>query len=718
MLTFLIDIHGEVADLEMAAPFLYPVNNKLKQIKLVSSDFTRIGDIFFPICRHLERYYHDKWQIIFLINPGLEHQNLLVGGMTYFMLLIQEKVLTPLRKQRLTPTKTILLAIDSVERNEKGRPENHNLAVRWEMDVQGYIKDSQSPLVDFTFTQDEISKLNTHFGRSLNISSERFGGNFNDLSMKFQSELIKRCERLEKSVNSLIEQKIEKLRANRFTDEMFNQYFIQTLTGIRDTMIGKFKKTLLENPESASTIHDFNAELLFKNILRKHSGVHSECFDKSLTIIRFPFPSFYHNNEFQKKVLMLTLLIIAIAENCGDIRFISGESYETELISDESSLNKLSLLLFNYQKCLSDQNDSLKQRTSVLNPTSSTQYREITEKCSESSPDVSLPKDITFGFFQDYYAQNNWTNWFEDVRETINKIIRLSQNKINVCIEKNFSLKPVEGNHEITDLKSFREELQRRCSEELIKLSEQDFFFGKDREFEDILRQSDREMKVDLKKRPVKNSFFKVTLFLWVCLVFFFLPPLDIDLMIIFAISAGLPTVLLFSTIVSTKLVIKSMLTKKIRNVKDEAIKCVHRLKQKFEKQKEYLRIRYNLNIAWKNLQKVEKILESNHQEKLLITFHLKELENHLIRARQMMELFPIKDKTYENAENVSYWNIELEKPVFQNKLYAPASYSKNYQNHKYKIGVENGFYERESQFILGIDFIHFKKDIVYSSGE
>lgn len=161
MLTFVIPLTARVADLGLAAPFLYPFQ-ATGQVRLVPS--TVPLNLLDEHIRLEVRYGSESnWQLLFLLHQDDMISSPLDGSLTATLWQIKEEVLTPLAAHELYPHRIYVGVMDEVQRLAGRNPApRHPLSwERWRLDATGLVTTAKEP---FLFTTDEMEKLRRIWG--------------------------------------------------------------------------------------------------------------------------------------------------------------------------------------------------------------------------------------------------------------------------------------------------------------------------------------------------------------------------------------------------------------------------------------------------------------------------------------------------------------------------------------------------------------------------
>lgn len=711
MFTFVIDIHGGLAKFENTTPFLYPLRKEIYMVPLSENTFTKIPEAAENVRKYLEREIIRQWQVVFLVDLAVRHPNPLVGSLTYYLYAIKEKFVEKLKQSNLSPKDIFILGVDSLERGLRGKPLDPENALRWELDTKGIRDDVLTE--DYTFNTNEVKSLDSLWGKRISIRDESFGRGIHGLSKELQAELKSRREKLEKGIDDLLKKKKDQLLKEKFSsdDDVINRLMLESWKNIKIDFLERIKEILLR-AESAAALENFLPSEILEDVIKHNIGIHSEYFSKEFTLIRFPFPP-GQLQDFHKKVLQLTFLIIAIAENDLGSRLDKHGSYTVEM--DEKEIDKFSQLLYDYHQCLRINAEDLQQKINNPGHASLIFMGYNTQKCGEELKKQEIKK-ATFNFYLDHDAVTQLREWKYYVIRAIENTDTNRHDRIGRCIEQNRKVKIVEREEKIEDLRQRTRQLKNEYLARVKFLPQEDFLASPDINFKSDIAEKGREIQDALNRRPTKNQFrlISAAAFLILYLSIFYNLEKTGDLLI----WAGVSLLAVAAAGYFCRQDFKKRISLMVEDVTTYAKGVILRIIEKFEAQKEYLLKLFNVNIARKNYLEAENERIRQEEGKVLQNFHLNELDIHSRKADNLCELYPMENQSYEGLGRKNFHDLTLEEAIFRNEIYSPTSFRKNPQRHEYRIGVDEGFHSQSSLYLHVVDKISFVKDKVYPGGD
>ncbi len=708
MYTFVIDIHGGLAELETATPFLYPIQDLMQIVPLIENKFSHIPAAAEHVRKVLERNVFNQWQAIFLVDLGLQHPNPLVGSLTYYLLTIKEKFLAPLKQVNLLPQNILVIAIDPLERGQRGTPLDPNFATRWELDAHGIHQHVNGE--NFTFHMAEVKSIDALWEKNLDIRKEQFGRGLDGLSKELQENLMQRCAKLEHAVQQLITNKKANLDAAPFQDAPINVLLQQSWQNIYQ----QFQESLrhfVQHIDSPVLIEDFQPSQILARVIQNNFSIHAEYFRKDVTVIRFPFPPVLPL-DFQRRILQLAFLLVVLAQNDMRPRLSPYQNYTVTLYSrDDPSFAQL---LADYRKCLQINGEELRQQITNPSERTLTFHRYNTQKCSERISEQKSPT-VTFPFFLDNDAPHHLTDWIARVDETVHTIDHSRQEKIDTCIEFAFRQKTEESTEDIAHLSSKTHLLHQEYIAQLNRLPQDDSQPVEDAALEKLLRQNEQEIRAVLSHRPTRNQFLIVSVASFLLLFLFMLYHAHH-----FLYWSGWGVLFIGLTALAgvwCRSYFALKLERLVKTVTNYADTLILNIQNAFERQKEFLLKLFNVNIARQNYLKTQAVAKEQEKEKLRLNYYIKQLENHLLKAIKLCELYPLPQNSYEGLIRRDFFDLDPTLPVVQNKILSPVSFRKVFSVYSYKLGVDDGYSACTSPYLPDLDRIDFNKDTVYPGG-
>lgn len=706
MFTFVIDIHGGLANFKNTRPFFYPLRQELQLVPLAKNDYKAIPEAAKKTGAFLERNRLAAWQAVFLVD--LEHaddNHPFIGSLSYYMYEIKENFLRPLKELSLEPRHVFIIAVDPLNRGPKGKPYDPKLAVRWQLDTKG-VRDGSGEDDIHTFSSAQVKQLD-HLWKDLpTIENETFGRGISFLSAELREFLEQRHAKLTEGIAQMLENKKKVLQENRFMDPAMDRFLVNSWKNIQSHFRERITQLLL-NPDSAATLLNFLPSAVLKEVIRGNIGIHSDYIDRQFRLIRFPFSD--GHTRFQERMLELTFLLIAICEEAPGDKFNRNHNYQVEF--EGHNIQQFSRLLQDYHQCLGTYLSDLEQDIDGPSPISLETRGYNSEKCSEKIFEGNFRR-ISFDFYLDYDSVTRWGEWKQSVSDTVKAKRQEFHYKTNRCIENNRIVETAQNREEIKDISHTAARLEQEYLDRFKRLPPENTLPEKDKEFDTFLQRKNMEIIDILNRRPTRNQFLIISaasfLVLYLSMVFFLRKPWDFIawgiISILATIGAGVARRINFNRTVNPK----------IRKIIDEASGRINRIRDTFESHKRYLLDLFNVNIARENHRRAQQAMAGEMERKRLLRFHTRELREHLIKAESYCRLFPLNDHEYDGLRRKDFHNLDLDRPPGDNNIYSPASFRLDPVKHKYELEIDGGLNTVFSKFVCGLDKIDFKKDNVY----
>lgn len=707
MLTFLIDMHGGLADLEMAAPFLYPLAHRLKLVKLPTRSAQGFGAAADEICSLLEQGIPGHWQAIFLVDLAAGFGHPFSDSLTSLFWTIEERLLKPLGQRQYCPRNVFVLTVDTLPRAPGGRPLDPARVGGWELDVRGWVDALEGE--EYLLGRSDIEALDAAWGEKLVIRGEKFDRGFAALSPELQAEIKGRWEQLQAAAAALFERKRKKLRAAADQEDFLKGRLQTCLDNIEADFRAQVGGILLE-PKSAELLSNFFPSHWLKGAIRHHLGLHADALKEAFYLLRYVFPE-GQQREYHKKIVELSFLLIAAVENDLGSRLHRFTPHEIEVAWVEEDLARLPRLLADYRRSLGAHEEELRQEMDNRSAKSLELSNFLTRKCSEDLSDPAIG-DVRFGFFQEHDDIIAWNEWARGVKEAVDRAEEELHCKIGACVEQATGTRLDVEEVEIQDLEQEAAELEKLYLRKRRELPGQEVGLPDKAEFAALIRRKSREMDMELQRRPPRNQFRLVSLvgFLLLYLSILF----QLHRLESYAVWAG---VALFAILIVGRLC-RLEISWRLKRIKGEVANrargLILKMRDEFERQKENVLRLFNVNVARENYMRARNELQQERDDKLLLQFHLNQLQIHRLKGEKLSALFPPAGSDISRLSRKDFEDLAVQRPVFQNPVYAPAQFGRLPTALGYRIDVDGGESEHTSRLVFDIEKIVFKKDGAY----
>lgn len=208
MLTFVIPLTPKVADLGLAAPFLYPLQ-AAGQVRLIPADLPL--DHMDEYVRLEVQYGHEShWQLFFLLHQDDQITDPLAGSLTATLWRLRQQVLEPLAEQGLRPRQVWLAVLDEVPRLAEAAPEPRQPLAwqRWHLDATGFVTIADFP---YLFTSADLTAVREAWGAPFDLANYQTDKGLAGLPEDKQQDIKQRLAALRQTTHEIIAKKLNHL---------------------------------------------------------------------------------------------------------------------------------------------------------------------------------------------------------------------------------------------------------------------------------------------------------------------------------------------------------------------------------------------------------------------------------------------------------------------------------------------------------------------------
>ncbi len=693
MLTFVIPLTAKVADLGLAAPFLYPLQAN-GQVRLVPASLPR--DMLDEYVRLEVRYGSESlWQLLFLLHQDDRLSSPLDDSLTATLWQIRDEVLAPLAAHELYPYRVYVGVMDEVQRLPGGNPApRHPLAwQRWRLDATGLVTTATEP---FLFTTTELAELREIWGTPLSLEGITTNRGLASLTSEIQENIRARLAKLRQRAEELIDTKLTACPGQPPTGTApFARPEI--LRGVREAYSQYL--TELETCQDCQWLSSDNpadklAELLAHRLSLK-------VVIQDLTLIFFRGTGAV---PFQRLLLHLVYGLQAVAIAPEAFEQTGGRLFQCQVDFDPSEWTHL---LAAWQEVLHQAGDFLKAQTNETATQSWPEPDEIAGHCQQALNNVNIP-ELSFPWLRQPRDLETWQKWQQQVGQELNKQQREADRLLQACQQELTQRRRRRPGQELANLRDFLQTKQEELHQARLALLQ-----NKPASPPEALAVLEsglepRTIGEAIQQRPNLQSLIKVwgaasllasfpqLLYAW------HYGKSDLYLQLgeflgIFIAAGGLAAL-------GALWYLRRRLRTLIAQVQGAANKALEAISERFAQSKAYLQEFWKCQALHETLLLAQEQAEALEQRLRQTRYHLRMTEQHLQNLAQLAALMKITVTEPSPGNPASRdWQresrpIAVEKPVADNPIYwppwdktGPATATLQVGNQKVEVSIPTG---------------------------
>ncbi len=418
MLTLVISLTPKVADLGLAAPFLYP---------LLASGQVRLVPATLPL-DHMDEFIRlevqhghvSQWQLFFLLHQDDQITSPEEGSLTATLWQLQRQVLQPLAEHGLHPRQVWLGVMDEVQRLAEDAPEPRQ-PLAWQrrhLDATGLVTTADFP---YLFTRADMEAMRKAWGQPFSLAAYQTDRGLAGLPPEEEQEVRQRLKTLRQQAQEIITRKLNNVppasgpAATPFTEK-----------GILQTIQEEYEGFLkdLEISPNINWLGTWEAPDALPRLIARHLSFAAVNHNVVLVFCRE-----VGGAPFQRLLLRLVYGIMTAATQPENFFNQDGKILNLQLEWDQEACQQLLAI---HQAVLKGGQAQVKATLNAAVAVACEEPDETACVCREVLPTVRLPK-ITFPWLRQANDTVRWQQWLRDMGEKVAEQTTSADRRLRDC---------------------------------------------------------------------------------------------------------------------------------------------------------------------------------------------------------------------------------------------------------------------------------------------
>lgn len=727
MKTIVVDLYEESFGFDQVRPFFYPLigSDELQIISLspVAQDFQNEleNDLYWG----LKKTDSNQWQLVLLIDnkPAFQPRDSdkLKGFIREQLIDAIYYVLENIKQRFCGPLRQFVIYLDELERDSDFKPVDRKPAVLEQIETRGYVASDDFGR-GYIFTESELSKLDKAWPSEIGswLKNENTDAGIDQLNQTTKDEMKSAYKEVEQRLANLIEGKIKAIQNHAKKD---NNYLMNpdAYEKLRDAFLNdleyKLKEQVAYFVQTKKSI-----KTLFEEHLKRTFSLEAFWATYQFTWLRFPWPKFSNQDNFERYLLNLAYLIIFLKEQ-GEAVYINPISLSSSRLASrltnfiwvkeiDIDYNVLAKVFQEYFQELKVNQDKISEELHQK-MIDDVYLEEAGCDCDVANPTnmdkMEWPKKM--------FSYKEWRKWRETVGNQFDSLQREMNTAISDCKDQLFFRHTRDYSCQRAtdvDLESKYRELENHCRDLRNEIKENNYSEIK-HNFPESVQVIDNRLRDQFDCFP---NWRQIVLVLLVTIIIFISPylwthlPVNDLLNFIDFRYLGFPLIvsfILFSMILLICGKRRSEIQKLYLNARDKVQNLTDNMFNIFKKNKDYLSKLCRYSQSAKNLKKIEYSLQKANRKRFYLEYHQTKLSKHMKFAHDYIQAI------FDDSRSVSY-PIDYFRPEELNRTYAPASFSHDSSKYIYANGQSGtSEHEFESNYLLGLKQITIIEYPAYS---
>ena len=705
MLTFVINLHSEIPNLGLGAPFLYEAehNKELKCIFSKAPRVERLNHAVEEVARTLDGSDFIDWQVIFVLNVFSTAEKDYQSSISAQLELVKKLFLAKLENYVKPKNAFIVLADSFNDRADfPSFDKSENYKTCWKLDAMGDIRWK-------LYTKEEramLKGIDDDWKNKIDLNkNEITNAGFDGLTPAFQTKVQQAIDAIKIKVDDI-------LAANSINYDDFAIRKQDNINLIDEAIVNKVKEqffTELENlKQEPLRYENFEPSETLQDNFNDYLGMFSFENQKIFTYTRMPFLA-EHSDKFQQNLIQLSMLINMLCKDPHLLSNTQSKALFSNIEWDEEIIKKMYLKQF---EVLSNQ---LRRLQGAAKQPDSIEFEQVFNHDCDYPIEAADKKfeKIGFSYIKKNDSLNRWVDWSNHMGETIEDIKEECNDKVQKSIESNHKKTIQKERSKVDDA----HDTQKSVNKELAKQQQivDNFEITNIDQINWGETNSEQEQKIKplLFRRPNKNI---VAISIAIGFILFLLPlfvakqkPTFYLIALCLAVgSAALAWFLARKKIVDELQLSVNETYDKGRDIKSEIFK-------NFEHQKSFLTELCKLNVSRINADSANESLSGLTLKKLLLDYHIRKIEQHQSDIKKALRIFKTNDSLLPQAMPASLNELVLEQPVASNNMYNPVTYLSALDRlNNTEANVENRSKKLSGRYAQALSLVEFVNDKIY----
>jgi len=707
VLTFVINLHTEIPNLGLGAPFLYEAEHN-KQLKCIFSKAPRIERLNYAVeevARTLDGSAFVDWQVVFVLNVFSTAENGYLSSISAQLELIKKLFLNKLENY-VNPKNAFIVLADSF--NDRidfpSFDKSANYKTCWKLDAMGDIRWK-------LYTKEEramLKSIDEQWKNKIDLNkNEITNAGFDGLSPTFQIKVQQAIDDIKVNIDTVLA--ADSINYNDFAIKQS-----QNINLIDETIVNKIKNqfyTELENVKQEPLRYgNFVPSESLQDNFNDYLGMFSFENQKTFTYTRLPFKA-DHADQFQQNLIRLSLLINMLCKDPHLLSNTQSKALFSTIEWDDEIIKKMYLKQF---EVLSNQ---LKRLQGAAKQPDSIEFEQVFNHDCDYPIEAADKKfeKINFSYIKKNESLNRWIDWSKQMGETIDNVKEECNDKVQKSIESNHKKTIRKERSKVEDAHDTQKSINKELAKQQQLVDTFEISNIDQINWDETHAEQEQKIKPLLFRRPNKNV---VAISIAIGFILFLLPifvtkqkPTFYLIALFLAVgSAALAWFLARKKIVSELQLSVNETFDKGRDIKSEIFK-------NFEQQKSFLSELCKLNISRINADSANQSLSVLTLKKLLLDYHIRKIEQHKGDIQKALRIFKTNDSLLPQAMPASLNELVLEQTVASNNMYNPVTYLSALDRlNNIEANVENRKKKMSGRYAQALSLVEFVNDKIYTT--